>query len=101
VFRAMQDCFRQHPEMYGSELEDDEDDVEQELYAREGASGDAASQQPSELSHKTSKVSPLAAEESRPAEARGDSKSTIAVSSQPGDTGGELLPKATDDASSK
>lgn len=27
----MQDCFRQHPEMYGSELEDDEDEVEEEI----------------------------------------------------------------------
>jgi intermembrane space import and assembly protein 40 len=29
----MQDCFRQHPEMYGSELADDEDEVEEELRA--------------------------------------------------------------------
>ncbi|RFU30327.1 hypothetical protein B7463_g6029, partial [Scytalidium lignicola] len=34
-FKHMQDCFRQHPEMYGSELEDDEEEVEAELYARE------------------------------------------------------------------
>lgn len=27
----MQDCFRQHPEMYGSELEDDEDEVEEAI----------------------------------------------------------------------
>lgn len=31
--RGMQDCFRQHPEMYGSELEDDEDELEEELRA--------------------------------------------------------------------
>jgi intermembrane space import and assembly protein 40 len=33
-FKCMQDCFRQHPDMYGSELEDDEDEVEEELQAR-------------------------------------------------------------------
>lgn len=32
-FRGMQDCFRQHPDMYGSELEDDEDELEEELRA--------------------------------------------------------------------
>jgi intermembrane space import and assembly protein 40 len=26
--RNMQDCFRQHPDIYGAELEDDEDDYE-------------------------------------------------------------------------
>lgn len=31
----MQDCFRAHPEIYGAELEDDEEDVEEELMARE------------------------------------------------------------------
>ncbi|RDL31970.1 Uncharacterized protein BP5553_09372 [Venustampulla echinocandica] len=34
-FKGMQDCFRQHPEMYGSELDDDEDEVEEELRARQ------------------------------------------------------------------
>ena len=29
----MQDCFRLHPEMYGSELEDDEDEVEEGFQA--------------------------------------------------------------------
>lgn len=28
--RNMQDCFRQHPDIYGAELEDDEDDYEGE-----------------------------------------------------------------------
>ncbi len=33
----MQDCFRAHPEMYGSELEDDEEYVEAQLREEEGA----------------------------------------------------------------
>ena len=32
-FKGMQDCFRQHPEIYGGELEDDE--VEQEVREQE------------------------------------------------------------------
>ena len=49
----MQDCFRQHPEMYGEELAEDEDDVEAELHAREeaqassGGVGEAAPKSPS------------------------------------------------------
>ncbi|KIN00565.1 hypothetical protein OIDMADRAFT_165173 [Oidiodendron maius Zn] len=39
-FKGMQDCFRLHPEMYGSELEDDEDEIEEELRARENGSSD-------------------------------------------------------------
>lgn len=31
----MQDCFRAHPDEYGAELEDDEEEVEDELRARE------------------------------------------------------------------
>lgn len=31
----MQDCFRLHPDIYGAELEDDENEVEAELHARE------------------------------------------------------------------
>lgn len=38
VSRGMQDCFRLHPEMYGSELDDEEDDIEDELRARQEAS---------------------------------------------------------------
>ena len=33
----MQDCFRAHPEMYGSELEDEEEEVEAEIRAQEDA----------------------------------------------------------------
>ena len=36
--RGMQDCFRQHPDVYGSEL--DEEEVEGELAARDGEKGD-------------------------------------------------------------
>jgi len=35
----MQDCFRQHPDIYGAELEDDEADYEADYEGEEGASG--------------------------------------------------------------
>ena len=54
--RGMQDCFRQHPEMYASELEDDEDEVEEELRARENAKSENLSEK--EVSEQTSKVAP-------------------------------------------
>lgn len=43
----MQDCFRLHPEMYGSELEDDEDEGEDELLPREDASSAKTEAEPS------------------------------------------------------
>src|ERR1700712_3521552 len=46
--RGMQDCFRLHPEMYGSELEDDEDEVEEELRAEAAARSTEGSKEVSE-----------------------------------------------------
>lgn len=40
-FRGMQDCFRAHPDMYGSELEDDEAELEAEIQAQEAAKAEA------------------------------------------------------------
>jgi intermembrane space import and assembly protein 40 len=43
----MQECFRQYPEMYGSELDDDDDEVEEELRAQEAARAlDDSTQEP-------------------------------------------------------
>ncbi|KFX89495.1 hypothetical protein V490_06981 [Pseudogymnoascus sp. VKM F-3557] len=36
-FKGMQDCFRAHPDMYGAELEDDEEELEAEIRAQEAA----------------------------------------------------------------
>ncbi|KAJ2719874.1 Oxidoreductase [Coemansia sp. Benny D115] len=40
AFKAMQECFREHPEEYAAELNDDDDDDEEEG-AKEGAETDA------------------------------------------------------------
>ncbi|OBT90534.1 hypothetical protein VE02_01059 [Pseudogymnoascus sp. 03VT05] len=40
-FKGMQDCFRAHPDMYGAELEDDEEELEAEIRAQEAAKAEA------------------------------------------------------------
>ncbi|KAL5330068.1 hypothetical protein ACEPPN_003592 [Leptodophora sp. 'Broadleaf-Isolate-01'] len=113
-FKGMQDCFRLHPEMYGSELQDDEDEVEEELRARESAaaSGDEPSDSTSERTQKVSdKPTPKATEDKEPApvveeektveEPHHDtSKATTENVAKPqsGDEGSELVPKASQDA---
>jgi intermembrane space import and assembly protein 40 len=103
----MQDCFRQHPEMYGSELEDDDEEVEEELRAREAAPAGDAPPQP------TADPVPEVAKEAAPGPAKPaqkapaedphrDSTATTAQNAQKsGDEGGELVPKAAHDATSK
>jgi intermembrane space import and assembly protein 40 len=102
----MQDCFRQHPEMYGSELEDDEEEVEEELRAREAAPSPDSSKAPStesaEAPAPSQKVTPEAAETKSIEQPHLDSSSTTAEKVQrAGDEGEELLPKAVHDATSK
>jgi mitochondrial intermembrane space import and assembly protein 40 len=105
--RGMQDCFRLHPEMYGSELEDDEDELEEEIRARESAevSGEVSAKSTAEPTPESSKEapSPLAEEKkAAPAAPHRDSQSTIAAAAEKaGDEGEELVPKAAYDASSK
>ncbi|PQE22490.1 CHCH domain-containing protein [Rutstroemia sp. NJR-2017a BVV2] len=126
-FKGMQDCFRQHPETYASELEDDEDEVEQELRARdmakEGEERSVEPQTPSTskaiesppkpvepASRPTKPVSEPAVEENRDnmgaapkkqehfRDSRNAKSETV---EHVGDEGGELLPKAAFDARTK
>lgn len=114
--RGMQDCFRLHPEMYGSELEDDEDELEDEIRARESAA--AAGDEPSKPTREpTSQVADKAAtpeeekpavveatKEKKPAEEPHHDSSKVTLESVPtsqsGDEGVELVPKAAHDATS-
>jgi len=103
----MQDCFRQHPEMYGSELEDDEDEIEEEIRAQESAkaSGEASAKSTEDSAPRTSTqaFTPVTTEKkSTPEAPHRDSRSTIAAESQKsGDEGGDFVPKAAYDATSK
>ncbi|KAG4444181.1 hypothetical protein IFR05_000278 [Cadophora sp. M221] len=113
-FKGMQDCFRLHPEMYGSELQDDEDEVEEELRARESAaaSGDESSEPKSERAQQVSdKRTPKPTEGEKPAlvaeeektveEPHHDTSKAITenmAKPQLEDEGAELIPKASHDA---
>lgn len=114
--RGMQDCFRQHPEMYGAELEGDEDDVEEELHAREAAA-EAAKQAPESTAEASAKSIPELTtepkEETKPAPLAVEQKASISdKKSQPekdandikkiplDDELDELVPKKAHDATS-
>jgi len=103
-FKGMQDCFRAHPEMYGSELEDDEDDVEEELREREHVAGsgqEPASPAP-EVAVAKSTPGPSETDQKPPQEPYRNALSAVADDKPKlGDEGGELVPKAALDAISK
>lgn len=99
----MQDCFRLHPEMYKSELEDDEDEVEEELRAQ--IASKESEGQTSESKQPTSADS-VATEASRPEPAsdkdlRHDALAGVAAVESTGDESGELVPRSMHDATSK
>ncbi|TGO53944.1 hypothetical protein BCON_0115g00270 [Botryotinia convoluta] len=124
-FKGMQDCFRAHPEMYTSELENEEDEIEEELRAREAANGSeeggseplsqkaAVSGKPEEKSEKKpeGKSEPAKPTTQKAIESNSDSteekhrdsrNSTTPESTQnSGDEGGDLLPRAAHDATTK
>ena len=121
----MQDCFRAHPEMYASELENEEDEIEEELRAREVANGSeeggseplpqkaAVSRISEEQSEKKSegKSEPTEPTTQKATESNSDSpeekhrdsrNSTTPESTQnSGDEGGDLVPRAAHDATTK
>jgi intermembrane space import and assembly protein 40 len=93
--------------MYGSELEDDEDEIEEEIRAREGAevSGEISAKSTSEPTPQTAKEaqSPPTEEKRGTLEAlhREGQNTTAAEVQRGGDEGGELVPKAAHNATSK
>jgi intermembrane space import and assembly protein 40 len=118
--RGMQDCFRLHPDMYGSELEEDEDEVD-ELLARETAQ--PAEETPVESSPTKAASAPSTEATEKPSPKAASAPSTESKTEQPtsglkkeiehqrdskhtapgnvqigGDEGEELLPKSAHDA---
>lgn len=55
----MQDCFRAHPDMYGAELEDDEEEIEAEIRAQEAAKAEAREGDAQTAEKRDDKVSPI------------------------------------------
>ena len=106
-YRGMQDCFRQHPEMYGSELEDDGDEIEEEIRAQESAkaSGEASAKSTPESAPQTSREAPSSPIEEKKAISEAPHRDSQIITTpkaqKAGDEGGELLPKVAHDATSK
>ncbi|OQE39910.1 hypothetical protein PENCOP_c006G00251 [Penicillium coprophilum] len=107
-FKAMQDCFRQHPEVYGAELEDD-DEPQSDASAPSDAPAPSDSSAPSEASA-TSELPPSAAEldvSSHPIEKQTRAKEvnthmkneTVAAGENV--EGDSLIPKAAHDTEEK
>jgi intermembrane space import and assembly protein 40 len=95
----MQDCFRQHPEMYGSELEDDEDELEEELRAEGSPHGsDTSHDTPTPLNGQPQPSQPVAQEGLKPAI---QISKSATKSIKGGDEGGELVPRAAHEGTSK
>lgn len=96
--RGMQDCFRLHPEMYGEELDDEEDDIEDELRARQEAAvngeefEEPKSEAPTPTTIQETPKKPLATE-SKP-----EKKNTPVEANKSTDTAEEVVPKAAHDA---
>jgi intermembrane space import and assembly protein 40 len=95
----MQDCFRQHPDMYGSELEDDEDELEEELRAEASPrSSDASYDTPAPTNNQLQSPPAATQNGTKPAI---ENSTTATQSVNTGDEGGELVPKAAHDGTSK
>lgn len=94
----MQDCFRAHPEMYGSELEDDEEEIEAEIRAHEDAKAAARGDD----SHAEADFSARSVDSMVSHEPTSAPKETLAASipTEPmvGDESGDLVSKAIADA---
>ncbi|OBT50663.1 hypothetical protein VE04_09587 [Pseudogymnoascus sp. 24MN13] len=55
---GMQDCFRAHPDMYGAELEHDEEELEAEIRAQEAAKAEAREGEAAAAESQDDKVTP-------------------------------------------
>lgn len=113
--RGMQDCFRLHPEMYGSELEDDEDDVEDEIRAQEAqraqeTDGKSQSQEAdSPAKSQPLKIAPTSAPQGAEKEIPAEKESPkaalkteeVKVPTSAPESSEEAVPRAAYDASSK
>jgi intermembrane space import and assembly protein 40 len=93
--------------MYGSELEDDEDELEEELHTRDAApAGDAPSQPTADAAASAAKeVAPEPSKPSKKAPAEDSHRDSIVTSAEDaqkaGDEGGKLVPKGAHDTTSK
>lgn len=97
-FKGMQDCFRQYPEVYGAELEDDEEAGAGEAAAAPAPEGEAQNAQP--LATELDAASYPEEKRARAKEVAAQAKSELAEKGELAESE-ELLPKAWHDTESK
>ncbi|CAG8949222.1 hypothetical protein HYFRA_00004846 [Hymenoscyphus fraxineus] len=95
-FKGMQDCFRAHPEMYGPELEDEEDEVEDELRAREQASANGSESEA--LTPTTIRETPKSTQEAPGTATKAAKENKRVEAPKSADAHKETVPKAAHDA---
>jgi intermembrane space import and assembly protein 40 len=92
--------------MYGSELEDDEDELEDEIRTQQSAkaSGEPSAKSTPESAPQAAETSPTPSKEEKAiseAPHRDSQSTTVAETQKAGDEGSELVPKSAHDATSK
>ncbi|OBT65831.1 hypothetical protein VE03_05438 [Pseudogymnoascus sp. 23342-1-I1] len=95
-FKGMQDCFRAHPEMYGSELEDDEEEIEAEIRAQEAAKAEARDNEAAATESQDDKVTPK--KEAQDVKAAVKEKAPAPIHPETADAGEKVVPKTAYDA---
>lgn len=97
----MQDCFRAHPEMYGAELEDEEEEIEAEIRAQEAAKAEARENEAPAAESQDAKVTPKQAAQDTKAAVKDEAVKTPAPAPthpEVADVGEKVMPKTAYDA---
>ncbi|KFY23264.1 hypothetical protein V493_05969 [Pseudogymnoascus sp. VKM F-4281 (FW-2241)] len=98
-FKGMQDCFRAHPDMYGSELEDDEAEIEAEIRAQEAAKAEARESDAPAAESQDDKVTPKKeAQDIKAAVEEDVEKGPEPTHPEAADVGEKVVPKTAYDA---
>lgn len=96
----MQDCFRAHPDMYGAELEDDEEELEAEIRAQEAAKAEARENEAAAAESQDNKLTPVkeAQDVKAAVKEKAEEKTSAPAHPEAADAGEKVLPKTAYDA---
>ncbi|OBT47089.1 hypothetical protein VE00_03119 [Pseudogymnoascus sp. WSF 3629] len=99
-FKGMQDCFRAHPDMYGAELEDDEEELEAEIRAQEAAKAEAREGEAAAAESQDNKLTPMkeAQDVKAALKEKAEEKTPEPAHPEAGDAVEKVLPKTAYDA---
>ncbi|KFY95698.1 hypothetical protein V498_03209 [Pseudogymnoascus sp. VKM F-4517 (FW-2822)] len=99
-FKGMQDCFRAHPDMYGAELEDEEEEIEAEIRAQEAAKAEARENDAAAAESQDDKVTPMkeAQDIKAAVKEKAVEKAPAPTHPETADAGEKVVPKTAYDA---